>query len=326
MLGVSLIMERIATKQTVSDSVVHQHGIWTGISRVTKLMRKVNRTPAIVAPHGSLEQWALNKSLWKKRIALSLYEKNNLHSASCLHACSEQEVTGFRNFGLKNPIAVIPNGISHSWIKSSGDADAFRLKFNLPPEKHIMLFLSRISPVKGLPMLMEALNAVRQHLGDWFLLVAGSNEFNHQTEVLAKIKELQLKQYVQFTGLLTGQAKRDAFAAAEFFVLPSKREAAPVVILEALGAGIPALATKGAPWEDLVRYRCGWWTEVSADGIAGALKDAISCAPEQLRAMGARGKELVATNYTWTKSAKMTIELYEWLLGRRERPDFVILD
>ncbi len=42
--------------------------------------------------------------------------------------------------------------------------------------------------------------------------------------------------------------------------------------------------------------------------------------------MGQRGRELVADKYTWTKSAEMTIELYEWLLGRGDRPDFVVFD
>jgi glycosyltransferase involved in cell wall biosynthesis len=320
-------MERFATKQKVCDSVVvHQHGIWTGISRVTNIMRKVRGVATVVAPHGSLEKWALARSRWKKRIALSLYEKSNLKNASCLYACSNQEVGSFRDFGLKNPVAVIPNGISHSWIESSGDSNAFRLKFNLPPEKQLILFLSRITPIKGLPLLMDALDVVRENLKNWLLVVAGSDEFNHKTEVTNKIRELGLERYVRFVGLLLGQEKRDAFSAAEFFVLPTKREAAPVVVLEALGAAVPVLTTKGAPWENLAKHQCGWWTEISVEGLAEALSDALRSSPDRLRSMGVRGKELVLNKYTWSKSALMTVELYDWLLGRREKPDFVIVD
>jgi glycosyltransferase involved in cell wall biosynthesis len=306
--------------------IVHQHCLWLANSRMTQQLHKLHNVPSVVAPHGSLEPWALQRSSWKKRIALLLYERSNLRDASCLHALSAQEVPGFRDFGLRNPIAVIPNGIGQSWLESKGDSQAFRRSFNIKPEKRILLYLSRITPVKGLPLLIEALAEIRKELSDWLLVLAGVDEFDHLRDIQEAVTRHQLEQHVLFTGLLFDQVKRDAYAAAELFVLPTRREAAPVVVLEALGAGIPVLTTKGAPWENLLTHRCGWWTDIDSEAIAEALKDAISCAPDELRRMGKRGKELVAARYTWTKSARMTIELYEWLLNRRERPDFVLAD
>jgi glycosyltransferase involved in cell wall biosynthesis len=67
-------------------------------------------------------------------------------------------------------------------------------------------------------------------------------------------------------------------------------------------------------------------TDISVGGLSEALRDALARSPEDLKLMGQRGKELVAARYTWAKSAEMTLELYEWLLHRRERPDFVVLD
>jgi glycosyltransferase involved in cell wall biosynthesis len=326
MLRLSFAMERAACCEVSRETLIHQHGIWTGVSRTTHIMRRAHSVLTIVAPHGSLERWALKRSHWKKRLALLLYERSNLHNASCLHACSEQEIAGFRDFGLTNPIAVIPNGISNSWLESTGNAMAFRKQFSIPACKRIMLFLSRITPVKGLPLLIEAFNNIRHQMDGWVLVIAGSDEFDHKAEVQGKIRQLHMEDHILFTGLLVDQAKREAFAAADLFVLPTKREAAPVVVLEALGAGIPVLTTKGAPWENLLKYNCGWWTDVDSGAIAEALKDALNCSPEQLKQMGQRGKELVAAEYTWARSAQMTIELYEWLLGRKERPEFVVVD
>jgi glycosyltransferase involved in cell wall biosynthesis len=325
MLSLSLEMERAAFDAEYV-SVVHQHALWTGLSRVTATFSKKHKIPTVISPHGSLEKWALNKSWWKKQLALAFYERNNLRKASCLHACSEQEIAGFRDFGLTHPVAVIPNGIGAGWLDSSGDAAAFRALYNLPQDKRIMLFLSRITPVKGLPMLIHALNAVRHDFNDWLLVIAGADEFNHKAEVLEIINNYRLEKNVLFTGLLLGQDKRNAFAAADLFVLPTKREAAPVVVLEALGAGIPVLTTKGAPWENLISQNCGWWADVTSEAIAEDLKDALCCSPEKLRSMGKKGKDLVASKYTWTKSAQMTLELYAWLLGNKERPDFVVVD
>lgn len=324
--SLSIEMERIAACESENISVIHQHALWKGLSRITTLLRERYGIPSVIAPHGCLEKWAVRKSWWKKRIALALYEGGNLRSASCLHACSEQEIAGFRDFGLKNPIAVIPNGIGNSWLESIGDKDAFRKQYNIQSDRRVMLYLSRITPVKGLPMLMEALSKIRYKLNDWFIVIAGSDEFGHKAEVLEKIKQFKLEDHIRFTGLLSGQNKRNAFSIADLFILPSKREAGPVTVLEALGAAVPVVTTKGVPWIELEQYGCGWWVDISAEAIADAIDEAISRPTDDLQRMGRKGKELVTSKYTWTKSAEMTLELYTWLLGHRQKPDFIVFD
>jgi glycosyltransferase involved in cell wall biosynthesis len=48
--------------------------------------------------------------------------------------------------------------------------------------------------------------------------------------------------------------------------------------------------------------------------------------PAELKTMGEKGRDLVASRYTWKRSARMTLELYGWLLGRRGKPEFVVED
>jgi len=315
---------------SVSDraqfDVLHQHGIWNGISRATSLLKHRNGIPNVIAPHGALEKWALKKSQWKKRIAFTLYERENLFNASCLHATGENEITDFRDFGLSNPIAFIPNGIPLVWLNSHGDREVFRRQFDIPTDKKILLFLSRITPKKGIPMLLEALQRIRKAFSEWHFVIAGVDEFGHQDEVKNIVHNRGLDRTVTFVGPLFGQIKRDAFSAADLFILPSYSEGAPIVILEALAAGVPVLATKASPWQELETHACGWWPEISINAITESLLDALNRPQEELRLMGQRGKELVTGKYTWTKSAQKSIMLYEWLLGRREMPNFVMID
>ncbi len=318
----SYAMVKTARRESGRITVLHQHALWTGLSYLTDKMHRVHDIPTVVAPHGSLEKWALNVSTWKKRIALALYERRNLKKASCLYACSRQETAGMRSFGLDGPIAVIPNGVDDDWLASSGEGAAFRQKFDIPCAKRILLFLSRITPVKGLPLLLDAISTVRKHFDDWLLVIAGSDEFDHKSDLVRQISLLGLERYVVFTGLLLGQDKRDAFAAADLFVLPTKRENFGLVILEALSAGVPVITTHGAPWEELGVTGCGWQTPVSSDTIAGALTEALGYSRQELKQMGERGKTLAAQNYTWKRAADMTIELYRWLIGLGDRPDF----
>lgn len=306
--------------------VAHQHGIWTACSISTNTLHRYHSLPYVVAPHGSLDPWALGRSLWKKWIASIAYQDANLRSAACLHALAEKEATGFRTYGLRNPIAIIPNGISDTWLKSVGDASKFRKQFDIPADVRLMLFLSRITPKKGLPMLLQALSVATGEISDWWLVIAGADEFGHEAEVRALVDRLRMADRVRFIGPVLGQAKRDTFAAADLFVLPSFSEGAPMVILEALGAGLPVLTTRASPWRDFLEYRCGWWTDIDAAAIRDALSEAARLTKQELIEMGMRGKALVATKYTWSRVGQMTSILYEWLLGRIPQPSFVSLD
>lgn len=306
-------------------SIVHQHGIWAALSRTSLLLKKSQSTPSVViAPHGSLHRWALNNNKWKKNLAKVFYENDNLHNASCLHATSENEVSDFRNYGLRNPIAIIPNGISEKWLLSSGNGDAFRKLYGISSDRRILLFLSRITPKKGLMLILQSIYSLKEKFSDWVFVIVGSDEFGHKAEIQSLIEKLDLNNNIVFTGPLFDHTKRDVYAAADVFVLPSHSEGAPIVILESLAAGIPVIATKASPWNDLAKYQCGWLTEIDKTALTEALEDAISKEPAELIQMGKRGKMLVASEYTWTKSAQMTIELYEWLLGKKCIPNFVI--
>ncbi|MEN6479125.1 MAG: glycosyltransferase [Anaerolineales bacterium] len=321
-LGYSPVMETAVLHS--SYDVVHQHGIWTGVSHVTKRWRNHTECPTIIAPHGSLDAWALKRSGWKKHLALLAYERTNLNQASCLHALSGREAESFRAFDLHNPVAVIPNGISDSWLTSEGYQDSFRQRIGLNQEARVLLFLGRITPKKGLPFFLRAFESLYLCFPDWHVAIAGVDEFGHEAEVRSVAEQLGLESRIHFVGPLYDQDKRDAFAAAELFVLPSYSEGAPIVILEALGAGVPVLTTNASPWEELATHDCGWCTEISEDAIAQALGDALAKSPETLRQMGQHGQSLVAMNYTWSKIAEKTIMLYSWLLGQAEQPEFVV--
>jgi len=311
--------------RTASPDIVHQHGLWTAQGRVTRILRS-RGIRTVVAPHGSLAPYALRRSRWRKRFALTWFESHNLHEASCLHATSAGEVQAFRQFGLRAPVAVIPNGVSPSWLATVGDRSGFRRRYGIDDETRVMLFLSRIHPIKGLPMLLAALARHREQLGRWRLLIAGPDEAGHRAEIERLVARLGVSGSVSFLGPLLEEPKRDAFAAADLFVLPTHTENFGIVIAEALACRLPVITTQAAPWRELDVNGCGWWVPSDTASIGAALLDAASRPLEDLRAMGARGHALVASHYLWPLVAERTIGLYRWLLGHGERPFFVTVD
>jgi glycosyltransferase involved in cell wall biosynthesis len=96
-----------------------------------------------------------------------------------------------------------------------------------------------------------------------------------------------------------------------------------MVVAEALAHGLPVLTTQGAPWRLLEEERCGWWVPVSVDGIVAALDDSTRKSPEELSAMGGRGKTVVQERFAWDGIARQFLACYQWLLGGGSKPECI---
>ena len=313
---------RVETGQAI---IIHQHMIWLLYSRTVLILRE-RGAKVVIAPHGALDDWALAKSSWKKKLAYRLWEGNNLHGAHCLQATSEREIQNFRDYGLKNPIARINNGVSQDQLESRGDGSRFRDRHGISQDRRLMLFIARISRQKGLPMLLSAMNALRNQLAEWLLVVGGSDQDGHEEEVRDLVRALHLEEHVIFVGPLFGKAKLDAFAASEVFVLPSHCEGSPMIVLEAMAARLPILCTKAASWGELETHGCGWWPDIEELSVRDALEDILTKSTAELEQMGERAHGLVAKEYSWKVAAERTAGLYAWLAGQGDRPQFVITD
>ncbi len=298
---------------------IHFHGIWS--PRLAIRLRRFlqTRKPCVVSPHGMLAPWALAHKRTKKTVAWALYQKRLLNQASLLHATSTAEADQFSKLGLQPPVAVIPWGIEPPDPEQitvvpgrNNESNAYRTA----------LFVGRIYPVKGLPMFVEAWAKVRP--SGWRVRLAGPDEAGHRAEIERQIRDAGLNGAFEFTGPLEGQAKENAFLNADLFILPTHSENFGMAIGEALARGLPVITTQGAPWGLLETEGCGWWTPITADGIAQALQEATSLSRDVLRKMGVKGRKVVAERFTWLGVADRFLETYGWLLGEGAKPKFVV--
>ena len=151
-------------------------------------------------------------------------------------------------------------------------------------------------------MLLQAWNRVRPE--GWRLRIVGPDETNHVRELRQQVQKLGLEAVIEFVGPVSDREKWSYYREADLFVLPTHSENFGVVVAEALAAGTPVLTTRGAPWQDLLHYDCGWWTEINTDAIADALTEAVQAPVPVLQAMGRRGQRLVQQQYTWEATAR----------------------
>jgi glycosyltransferase involved in cell wall biosynthesis len=256
----------------------------------------------------------LGFSKWKKRIAWNLYQRRDLRSARVLHATSEKEAEEFRALKLPQPIAIVPNGVEIPIVIQRSD--------NTNHKSRTVLFLSRLHPMKGLKDLIIAWARVRPK--GWRAVIAGPNENNHQQEIESLAESLGVAPDFEFVGSVDDRQKWNLLSDAELFVLPSYSESFGMAIAEALIAGVPVITTRATPWRDIETHGCGWWVDTGADSIASALSAATACTPEELGAMGARGCGMVSKSYSWESAAKNLLSVFEWVLGRAEKPSCVV--
>ena len=324
-------LHRRIQQLTSEHDIVHIHGIWQFPDWAAAAAARRAGVPYVITPHGSLQPARLKKSSLKKRISAVLADRAMLNQASCLHATAPDEADAFRLYGYRGPIAMIPNGITPAGSIEPDRAAlleaAFRRDFPETQGRRLLLFLSRIEPIKGATTLARAWAECARQFPDWHLVVVGPDERSHLQEVLAILRDGGVLDRTTITGPLYGDRKTAAYLASELFVLPTISENFGLVIGEALSHRVPVITTTGAPWPGIVEHDCGWWIEPSQHALADTLREALPLTGAELTARGDRGAAWIARDFTWEAESRLLLETYEWLLGSGAgRPDFVAFD
>ncbi|MGD9614950.1 MAG: glycosyltransferase [Alphaproteobacteria bacterium] len=307
-----------ALKQTAATAdVVHDHGLWLWPNLQAGWSARAAGKPLIVSPRGMLSPPALAFFAAKKRAFWTLLQGPVMRRAACIHATSGQEYAELRAFGLRHPIAVIPNGIDLP--EPIPDAPECTTR------ERIVLSLGRLHPKKGLEMLLQAWVKIEPAHPGWRLTLVGPGEERYIGELRAMARSLGLGR-VSFGGPVYGAAKWEAYRAADLFVLSSLNENFGLTAAEALAAGTPVIATTGTPWRRVESEDCGWWVEPAPEALAVTLATAMAMPRPALRGMGMKGRAWMARDFSWNRVARDMSDLYSWLTGRAGQPASVRLE
>jgi glycosyltransferase involved in cell wall biosynthesis len=290
-----------------APDLIHDTGLWLAHNHRTAELAAAIDAPRVVSTRGMLEPWAIRHKALKKQVAWRLYQRRDLQRAAALHATADPEAANLGALGLSDRIVTIANGVA----LPAADSQPRRTGDGI----RTALFLGRIYPVKGLPMLIEAWAKVRRR--DWRLVVAGPDEDGHQRQLEAAVAAAGLGDVVSFAGPVSGEAKAARLREADLVVLPSHSESFGMVVAEALAHATPVLATTAVPWPALDGRRGGWRAAPDADAFAAALRVAFDCEAETLTAMGAAGRDYVAETLGWDRIAAEFAALYGQLIQAR---------
>lgn len=290
----------------------HANAIWIDTTHATVQCARKQDKPCIIAPHGMLYPQALRVSTWKKRIALELFQRKDLQQATCIQATCMQEFRYIRNFGFTNPVAVVPNCLQ---------IDSYTPPKNSMNERKRFGFVGRLHRIKNVDGLIKAWIKLDQLTKDAELVIVGSGDSMHETE-LRNMANNYTKN-ISFTGFLTGEKLTSMLRTFDFLILSSHSENFGMVVPEALAMGIPVIASKGTPWEELDTHNCGWWVNNDVDALAVTIEKAMNTSEDIRQEMGRNGQKLVKENYSVEVVAKKMFRLYNWILNLEQKPEFV---
>jgi glycosyltransferase involved in cell wall biosynthesis len=232
------------------------------------------------------EKHALEKSIYSADRIITVSEK------------MKEEVVSHYSIDPKI-IRVVYNGIDTS-------------EFRTGPEKKFLLFIGRISPMKGVKYLLEAYRKVRESFPDYKLFVCGEGEY--KKEILKYAKEAGLSDHVNFKGIVSQEELVKLYSTSTMVCLPSIYEPFGLTVLEGAASGKPVITTNksGASelvdnWKNAVVVKAGDSADL-AKAMIRLLED------KELRKRVGKNATTLANKYSWKLAAKETLKVYEELV------------
>lgn len=224
---------------------------------------------------------------WKVRAAQAV-DAATARLTARMHAVSEfiaDEMSGHLHYP-RDRIDVVPRGRDPATLgrRLPERRLAARAGLGVPPGRRLVLVVARQEHQKGLDVLVEAMPTVRAALPDAELVVAG-REGAHSPALREAVARLGLEGTVRFLGARTDVG--DLLAAADLFVLPSRREGSPGSVMEAMALEVPVVVSDIPQIREVVDESCA--ILVPPDAV-GRLGDAIVASLREPEAAAARAE------------------------------------
>jgi glycosyltransferase involved in cell wall biosynthesis len=221
---------------------------------------------------------------------------------------------------LENRIIVLPwGGWRDEFSETDMEREAARLRthYQINPNTLVLITLSRISPEKGIEILMEALRILETvpkfQQRDICLFVCGKPAFMQGEIYYRRVRTIadKLKKiHVFFPGHLSAFEKQAYFKLANLFVSPSVHESYGLTLVEAMQAGLPILASDHYGAKEILKPEFGRMVSYKGVARARSLAQALSEileTPEKLRSMGVAAK-VEAQSMSFSQTARTLLD------------------
>ena len=260
-------MDRALKDSATDYDLAHLHGCHHLPGAISARRLGLARIPYVLTTHGTalrIERRRLAKWVFDHTVGRGVLSK-----AARVIAVSGAEVRQLQQLKVPDAaIRVIPNPIDLAQFSLPPSRGAFRTRAGLG-DRPLVLFLGKLTPRKGLPVLARAFAALAHPSA---VLVVAGNDLGAGADFDALARELAID--VRRVGLLRGSERLEALADADVVVYPSSDEVFGLVPLEAILCGTSAIVADDSGCGELIARLGGGL--VTREGDPSSLRDAIS--------------------------------------------------
>lgn len=275
--------------------IIHSNHIYEGVSGL--ITSQITHIPLICTYHGGWYEsitWTFKKFI---RFFVSIKAKKII-------LLNNQQIEEFKN-RFHNKITLIPTGVNIDEFNISFDKELIRSKYGLNPEEKLILTISVLNKRKNVDLLIESYAHIQKKLNSRLIIVGDGPE-------IMKLKKYGNK--VSKNIIFTGRLPRDEIIklqlTADLFVLTSKMEGLPLVLLEAMAAKTPVISTGVGGIPELIKndYN-GYIVPFDSEKIAQTILDFFSDNQKVIN-IPENAYNTILKNYEWKKIAEQVQTVY----------------
>lgn len=310
------VIQRLPELRQAHYDVVHVHTPFVAHYLGLKLARELN-VPCVETYHTFFEDYLHHYLPWiPKPMARSMaraISRRQCNAVDAIVAPSKPMLDVLRDYGVDVQAEVIPTGLQMQSFEEA-DGRAFRLKYDIPLDRPMLLYVGRVAFEKNIDFLLEMTKTLIEQRSDVLLVVTGEGPAEASLHKLAKT--LRLEKHVKFIGYLDRNTELNAcYQAADIFVFASKSETQGLVLLEAMAQGTPVVAIAELGTASIL---------VEGQGAIIAPDDTVQFSekvrqllmhPEERFELGRRAKTYALDLWTAKFQAERMLKFYSHLKG-----------
>lgn len=287
-----------------------------------------NKIPYVISSHGFNE--SANPRTWVGTNPLKLWLYEQLSGRPFRKAVRYADAVFFTSppeFAVADKLGIPPgkryivtNGYDNFFREKprQDDIEAIRQRFSLAGcGDPVFFFLGNHVANKGIDVLLEACHRLKASCK---VVVGGAvkSKTSH-AELLAKHRYAEIKNFVLFTDHLSRAELRALYYAADAFVFPSRSDTLPLVILDAMVAGLPVIATDVGGISFQVDDSTGRLISAGSPDALAAAMDELAISSGLRKALGKAGQARCVSRFCWNNSAQIASAIYDQIVGIRPR-------
>ena len=236
--------------------------------------------------------------------------KYRLRKADAVVAPTAKVETVLKNYGLRNPIHVVPSGIAleqHKQRVTEEERKRRRSALGIPEDALVLLNLGRLGTEKNLTEVLDLFAMARLQNSKLMLLIVGDGPARKELE--EKAAQLDVSEYVIFTGMVAPEQVYAYYQLGDVFVSASTSETQGLTYVEAAANGLPLLCRKDPCLDGVLVDGCNGW-EYEAEEEFCDIIDSILRNPDQRQAAGSQSEQ-IAASFDKSNFAEKIEDIYE---------------